>query len=930
MSFLRSRAFQLLLAAIVACGLASGAGAVWFYYEFLGDLPDLRRIEDYSPSVTSVVLDRNGKLIGEFYHEQRRLVQIDEIPEHVKQAFISAEDSSFYEHKGLDYTSIIRAALANLRAGGAKKQGASTITQQMVKSLLLSPEKTFRRKIREMILSRRIEQHFTKDEILYLYLNQIYFGHGAWGIGQAARGYFGKDVAELTVGESALLAGLPQRPTDYSPYRDPESAERRRQYVLGRLLADGYIEGDVYEDAIANPPEIREHADEESMPAAAHFTELVRRYLFERLGGDRVLNEGLVIETTLDLDLQIAAVEALRTGLEAHDKRQGYRGPIRRVPAAEIPAELEKLAEENAEWLAVPEEEEDTPLDGTLNPLDGTLNPLDGTVEELEAKLAKATDAGLQTEPVAEAIAAELQQAEIAELEAGANTDANTDSELDGEQLPAGPILPFDEPLVGVVLAVDRSAGTARIGFAPDVEGLVRLPDVEWAREVQPKRRSRPVKQITKVFSKGDVTRFVRLPDYTPEERLELFGEEPAADEEYEGEEQGATPAEPVRLGLFQRPIVQGALLSLDTASGEVRSLVGGYDYERSEFNRAVQALRQPGSAFKPFIYGAALEKGYTPVSEVVDRPVVYTDPVSGFVWAPRNYGRQFYGPIPMRNALKKSINNATVHLFRDVGVDFVIDYARRFGIQSPLSRDLSLALGSSSVTLLELTTAYAVYPNGGRRVVPLFIKRVTQRDGQVLLEDLSLGKAPPPVLKPLVAEGDAEVVPYPDGEIMPTDRVVSEAAAYLMCDLLRAVVEEGTGRRLKRLGRVLAGKTGTTNEQGDAWFMGFSPEITTGVWVGHDDNSVLGFGETGAGAALPIWGDYMKVALAERPRSDFDVPREHIVFQRIDRNTGLIADAANTDAYFQPFIEGTEPTRSVSDRESVTDARRALRDDIF
>jgi len=909
MSFLRSRAYQLLLAAIVAFGLAVGAGTVWFYHEFLRDLPDLRGIEDYSPPVTSVVLDRNGKLIGEFYNEKRRLVQVDEIPDHVKQAFIAAEDSSFYEHTGLDYTGIIRAALANLRAGGAKKQGASTITQQMVKSLLLSPEKTFRRKFREMILSRRIEQHFTKDEILYLYLNQIYFGHGAWGIGQASRAYFGKDVSELGISESALLAGLPQRPTDYSPYRDPEAAERRRLYVLGRLLAEGFIDGEVYEEELANPPEIREHEDTEKLPAAAHFTELVRRYLFERLGGERVLNEGLVIETTLDLDLQVAGVEALRTGLEAHDKRQGYRGPIRQVDKGEIEAELEKLAEENAKLFVFPEEE----AEDDAAELDET------------AELAESDEQAVPAEEAAteEALAADEQPAE--------GDDAALAELAEDEALPVPTELPYDEPLVGVVLAVDRKAQTARIGFAPDIEGIVRLPDVEWAREVQPTRRARPVTRITKVFRTGDVTRFVRLPEYTPEELSELFDEEPEPEEELEeGVEGEEAPRKPVRVSLFQSPIVQGSLLSLDTASGEVRSLVGGYDYERSEFNRAVQALRQPGSAFKPFIYGAALEKGYTPVSEVVDRPVVYTDPVSGFVWAPRNYGRQFYGPMPMRNALKKSINNATVHLFRDVGVDFVIDYARRFGIQSPLSRDLSLALGSSSVTLLELTTAYAVYPNKGKRVVPLFIKRVTQRDGQVLLEDLPLGKAPPPVLKPLVSEGDSELVAYPDAEIMPTDEVVSEAAAYLMCDLLRAVVEEGTGRRLKRLGRVLAGKTGTTNEQGDAWFMGFSPEITTGVWVGHDDNSVLGFGETGAGAALPIWGDYMKVALRGLPPSDFNVPSEHIVFQRIDRNTGLIADAANADAYFQPFVEGTEPTRSVSDRESVTDARRALRDDIF
>ena len=468
-----------------------------------------------------------------------------------------------------------------------------------------------------------------------------------------------------------------------------------------------------------------------------------------------------------------------------------------------------------------------------------------------------------------------------------------------------------------------RAAPRASVS-RPGIEGIVHLEDVEWAREPNPKRRPRPVTRITEVFSVGDVAPFVRIPDPEPSEEEQAAQEAALAD----GEEPAPEP--PPRLALHQTPIVEGALLSFDNETGDVLALVGGYDYEKSEFNRAVQAKRQPGSAFKPFIYGAALERGYTPVSEVVDRPVVYTDPVSGFVWAPRNYGRRFYGPMPMRNALKKSINNATVHLFRDVGVNFVIDYARRFGIQAPLSSDLSLALGSSSVTLLELTTAYAVYPNKGRRVVPRFIERVTTRDGRVLLEDVPLGPVPPPVLRPLAAEDTDAVPAYPDGEIMPTDQVISEAAAYLMCDLLKAVIEEGTGRRLRKLGRPLAGKTGTTNEQGDAWFMGFSPDITTGVWVGHDDNSLLGWGETGAGAALPIWSDYMEVALSGRPIRDFDVPREHIVFARIDRETGLLADAAHRDAYFQPFIEGTEPVRTVSQRESVTDARRALRDDIF
>ncbi|MBW2292986.1 MAG: penicillin-binding protein, partial [Deltaproteobacteria bacterium] len=356
-----------------------------------------------------------------------------------------------------------------------------------------------------------------------------------------------------------------------------------------------------------------------------------------------------------------------------------------------------------------------------------------------------------------------------------------------------------------------------------------------------------------------------------------------------------------------------------------MRAMVGGYDYDRSQFNRATQALRQPGSAFKPFIYGAALSRDYTPVSTLYDRPAVYEDPVSGFVWRPQNYGRHFYGPMPMRSALVRSVNNATVHLFRDVGVDYVIDYSRRLGIQSPLSRDLSLALGSSSVGLVELTSAYAVFPNRGRRVIPRFITKVTDRKGNILLEDVPLGPVPPPLLRPLefadggeqessdeTAESDGELQlgigdGYPDAEIIPTNQVISEAAAYLMCDLLQAVVKDprGTGWRLRKLGRPLGGKTGTTNDQKDAWFMGFSPDIVTGVWVGNDDSTVLGWGETGSRAAAPIWVDYMEAALKQRPVLNFQEP-EHIVTVRVDRNNGLIADLATADAYFQPFLEGT------------------------
>jgi penicillin-binding protein 1A len=820
---------------------------------------------------------------------------MNEIPQHVQFAFVAAEDGAFFEHQGIDLVAIFRAALTNLREGGIS-QGASTITQQMVKSLLLTPERTYKRKMREIILSRQIEQQFSKEEILFLYLNQIYFGNGAWGVGQAARSYFGKAAPELSISESAMLAGLVQRPSAYDPTRNPEAAEARRRYVLGRMLADGYIDAPTYETELATPPIIQRHPDLENLAVAGHFTEEVRRLLFDQLEGEVVLNEGLRIDTTLDIDLQRAAKEAIQNGLEAHDHRRGYRGPLRQVAAEEIEAELAKLADSNADDFAV---------------------------DEIVFEQPPAPTAAEPEEPEEEDL---LAAAETVTQESPA--DPETDAPISLVEPTKRYSMSLDTPLTGIVLEVDPEAKAARIGFGHGVTGTAQLDDVDWARTPDPKKGPRPVKKITSIFEVGDVARFVRLPGEAAP--LTTSASDGPSEDLNEGEtDTGEPTAELARLDIWQEPLAEGALLSIDNETGDVIAMIGGYDFERSEFNRAVQAQRQPGSAFKPFIYGAALTRGFTPVSTVVDRPVVYTDPVSGFVWAPRNYGRKFYGPMTMRDALKKSINNATVHLFRDLGVSYVIDYARRFGIQAPLSADLSLALGSSSMTLLELTRAYAVYPRGGTRIIPRFIKQVTDRNGTALLGDVPLGDIPPPILKPLAGVNEVLTESYPDSEIIPTMQVITPADAYLMCDLLQTVVQEGTGRSLKKLGRTLGGKTGTTNDFTDAWFMGFSPKLTTGVWVGHDDNQVLGWGESGGKTALPIWGDFMKVALAPYPQQDFEVPAK-IEFQRIDRASGLLAGGNARDAYFQPFLEGTAPVRSFTDQSTTEKASQAARDDVF
>ena len=853
-----SRALRILLVAGGLLSLVGLGGALGAYLAFVRDLPDLRTLADYDPPLASRVVDRHGQEIGEFFSERRRLTPLESVPPHVVNAFVAGEDSSFFEHEGIDFSSILRAAWVNLRTGGDIKQGGSTITQQMVKGLLLTPERTYRRKIREMILAWNIERHFTKQEILYLYLNQIYFGHGAYGIGEAAETYFGKDVSQLSVSEGAQLAGLPKAPSRYSPYANQEAAEQRRRYVLDRMLEEKLIDESGHAAAVAEVPRPRELTDADQVWEMAYFTEQVRRHLVDALGNDAVLRGGLVIETTLDAELQRAAVAAVRRGLVELDQRQAYRGPLRKITPGEVESELTRLAEENGLAAPAATDEETAPLPA----------PAPATPE----------------------------------------TWAWPTSSRKGAR-------PIDSrhgkpPLLGVVRSVDRAAQRARVAFAPGREAEVTLEDVAWARKPDPDSAPHPVESIDRVFRPGDVARFV------PIETLAA------------GADGGLR-----RVTLFQEPVVEGALISFDIASGEILALVGGWDFDRSQFDRTTQARRQPGSAFKPIIYAAALAKGYTASSILYDRPVVYVDEASGFVWRPQNYGKSFYGPITLREALARSVNNATVHLFRDVGVDYVISFARRLGIRSPLQRDLSLALGSSGLSLLELTRAYAVFAARGQSVLPSFIRRVSDAGGQVLLEKVALVDAPAPEASPEAApESAAPIDIVAPGEAPPEDApALSPEEAYLATDLLRAVITDpqGTGGRARELGRPIAGKTGTTNEQADAWFIGYSPEVITGVWVGHDESRFLGWGETGARAALPIWMEFMHAALDPRPARDFPVP-EAIVFARVDRKTGLRADASSTNSVFQAYRAGAEPTESVRAAEDTAEGRRLLRMDSF
>lgn len=823
------------LVVLVAAGVL-GTGLA-LYLAVVSDLPDLHGIDDYRPPLASTVYARDGRPIGEFFEERRRLVRLEEIPEHVILAFVAGEDDAFFEHSGIDLRSIFRAAWADIQAREIV-QGGSTITQQTVKSLLLTPERRFDRKLKEMILARRLEQELSKDEILALYLNQIYFGGGAWGIGEAARTYFGKQVGELTISEGAMLAGLPKAPSRFSPLGNYEAANNRRLYVLGRMQALGFIDAATYEREVAVEPVIHGPREREDYAAATWFTEEVRRHLFEKLGGDTVLKEGLRIETTLDLDLERTAERALRGGVEALDRRQGWRGPLRNVPRAEIPAELERIAAENR-------------LDPTA--------PLD-----------------------------------LASLE-------------------------LDRSFLGVVTGIDDANKTLHVSFAPQVHVDVMLSEIAWA-----KKRIQG-KATATVLSVGDVARF------------RVFQPEPEPDEKQKdaavAESDAATPAPgvpPRRVALYQVPEVEGSFFALDIATGEVLALIGGYDYGRSQFDRAVQARRQPGSAFKPFVYATALTRGLTALTVVQDQPFVKVDPTTGEVWAPQNYDHRTRGPVQIREALARSLNLATLNLMFRIGVRPIINFAHSVGIHSHIVPYPSMALGTSPVTLVELTSAYAVFPAGGRRVEPIFIRRVLDRDGNVLLTNFPLTRpvdSQPPTWES--AKTDAKLTA--DGVPMGPDQVMTPTEAFLVTDLLRAPVEYpgGTAGRARKLGRPLGGKTGTTDDHGDAWFVGFSADIAAGAWLGFDERKSLGRGETGGHTALPIWIDFMQKAHEGMPVREFPVP-EGVSYARVDPATGMLAGEGDAAAYMQAFPAGSEPTqRAGAGALSEGDERALMRMDF-
>jgi penicillin-binding protein 1A len=869
---------------LIICSLSIAFGSLsgfWVYWYFSRDLPRIISMEDYRPALTTEIiayenlpdrfreepleaesvgeegenlqvhsLERREKVVGEFFVERRYLMSYEEIPKIVIQAFIAAEDAQFFEHDGISPTAILRAAIANFRAGYVV-QGGSTITQQVAKSLFLTPDRNMVRKIKEAILAYRLERNLNKEEILYLYLNQIYLGHGAHGIKAAARAYFDKEPEEITLPEAALLAALPRAPSRFNPFSNPSRAKQRQIYTLSRMVENEFITREQMREAAALPLRLyrRKNINQEYAP---YYVEHVRRHLQAQYGDALLYQGGLRVYLPTSASLLKSSTASVMRGVEELDKRRGYRGHLGRVEDGEAYDEyLETYREE---------------LIQRRIPFD-TFMP-DATISRVE---------GLRLEKI----------------------------ERDQDLIQVG------EKYEAVVRQVSDQDQQAFVQIAT-IKARLPHDNLKWASAFNPDaRNSRAPDRPSQVVRRGD--------------RILVKVEEITADE--------------VIVSLEQEPDAQAALFSIEVDTGYVLAMVGGYDFSKSEFNRAIQAERQPGSSFKPMIYSLALENGYTPASVILDSPIVFEDEEIGS-WKPTNFGRRFYGDTTFRQALILSRNIPTIKIVQDLGVQSVIEYARKLGMKGHFNNDLSISLGSGSTNLMELAQAYTVYPRLGRRVEPVFIKKILNREGDVIEDH-------PPQRLPdyedflsFHFEDETESSDFPEGrnfenllgtledarenrdikkEVLAEaieknpDQLLDPRAAYLMTHLLREAVEEGTGRRARGLRRSAAGKTGTTNDYHDAWFVGFTPDVVSAVWVGFDEARSLGFNETGGRTALPIWLSYMQDAVKSYDDRDFLVP-PGVLFTTIDSKTGKLADPDHSRARLEAFIHGTEPKEFVGD----------------
>ncbi len=943
------------LIALLLIGASAGTLMLW---QIERDLPQMLKLEDYKPLLISDVYARGGEKIGEFFREARILTPYEKIPKHVVQPFLAAEDDKFFQHKGLNYQAIFRAALANMLAGRTA-QGASTITQQVAKTLLLrNNEKTLLRKIREAMLAFKLEESLRKEDILYLYLNQIFFGAQSYGVAAAAQTYYRKPLDQVTIAEAALLAGLPKAPTDYSPIKNPQAAKDRQRYVLSRMVDVGFLTRQEADKALAEPIKIYLHREYNQV--APFFVETVRQLLVHELGESTVLDGGIKVHTSLDYKAQLDAQVQVQEGLKAVDKRQGYRGPLKHL---EKPDEIRAFLLETRNRL----EKEKAPV--RVITKDGNVVP------ERPLELYKKINANASGLPDY--------------IKLGKNVEA-------------------------VVTEVIDKFGLAKVRFA-ESEGLLDVGDMGWARKPDSDVSSDVAPRVTKpsaILKKGDVV-LVKV-------EAEKFMSERLTKELAAAKKKGPSGAEKMAglpsfddyayVTLDQEPLTEGALLSFDQKTEDVVAMIGGFDYERSKYNRALQANRQTGSAFKAIIYLAALDKGWSPGRIVADAPIVFDRDSESSEgqddkkkpneknngnkngnkkdekadepkkWKPHNYGNRFEGDVLFRQALIQSLNIPTVKILEDIGISWAVDYSRRLGVFSPLNQDLSLSLGSSGVTLYEMTKVFSHIGRLGRRIHPIVVhnivdpngkeirgpmtldqrfqneiaavdkyfeekrKKVSEQGGLLDLDDAEPGTAPDPTKPQETAAGgtaaaaasgaaaDANKPPVKQGPklyFQDPNQLIHPATAYLATNMLASTItdENGTAARARALGRPAAGKTGTTSGYYDTWFVGYTPQYVTGVWVGFDQEKSMGTGEAGGRTALPIWLEYMKNLHQNIPPVGFSVP-DGIVFVNIDKKTGKLASAKSREVVYQAFLRGTEPTE-MSEGTSTKDDADFYKEDL-
>ena len=786
--------------------VAATAAVLWVFWTYGKDLPDYHQLAKYEPPVATRIHAGNGALIAEHATEKRVFMPVEAMPPRLIQAFLSAEDKAFYSHFGVDPRALFRAVVTNAMNYGSGRRpiGASTITQQVTKNFLLTNEVSIDRKIKEAILSFRMERAFTKDQILALYLNEIYLGMGSYGVAAAALNYFDKSLDQLTLEEMAYLAALPKAPANYHPIRKTRAATIRRDWVLGEMQQNGFITGDEARRARAMPLQIARQSGFDSAEAP-YFAEEVRREVVSRFGEDMLYAGGLSVRTTLDPELQHAARMALQRGLEALDRRQGWRGAL------------------------------------ASHTGDGDL---DDILAKHEATMLEDHHAAYVTE------------------------------------------VTKDQAQIYV------NGGRGRIPF--------QLAFWAYPPRGEDGVRPQPLNDLRDALAIGDII-MVQPPEGTPD--LIRDGFEP----------------QPGDYALSQRPSVEGAIVALDPHTGRLLAMSGGYNYHDSEFNRAVQALRQPGSAFKPFVYLAALDQGYNPTTRILDAPLVVDQGPGKPKWKPANYTRRFYGPSIMRVGIEKSRNLMTARLAMNLGMDEIGDYARRFGLNENLPPLLSMSLGAGETTLLRLTAAYGMLVNGGKKITPSLIDRVQDRNGKTIYRhdgrscDACQSGA-----------GMGEEIP----DLGDTrEQLTSPASAFQMVSMLEGVIKRGTGRRISKLNLTLAGKTGTTNDNTNGWFIGFTPDLAVGVFVGYDTPRQLGKRETGSTVAVPIFGDFIAAAQADRPVIPFRRPGGVTIIP-VNAETGERVMPGDEKAIYEVFKPGQRPGGTLIDVPGST-AKSAPEEEI-